>query len=422
MPPRSTVLSRRELYELVWSKPMSKLAQEYGLSDRGLAKLCFRHKVPVPPRGYWAKLAAGASVTQPPFLELRDRSLDQVAIRVSIASMPSEIVAMINKMKTERSARPISDGDALPRPSAPCAPQKSIEATVRYLKSRKPDEDGRIAAIGQGYCGVIIHRDSVERAVPILVAITDGLVRANLLVAAAGTKMMAQSGPDTISFTLTERAKRTKYVPTPEEVEREERRKEKRTRALCRNSWSSIDFGYSKPWPDYVTVFTGDLVVTIDAWADGLRKTWGDGKTQRLETMVPNIVAGIELVLAAVRTRREEREERERRWAELQRRRLLAKARAEREEKRTEYLNRILAMRQEADEIRRWLNSLSREEADAGHADLERMIAWTRERLVRLEHETSLGSVVAGLDGKSLFPDHDDLHDPLGEPPPHPEW
>ena len=71
MPPRSTVLSRRELYELVWSKPMSKLAQEYGLSDRGLAKLCFRHKVPVPPRGYWAKLAAGASVTQPPFLELR---------------------------------------------------------------------------------------------------------------------------------------------------------------------------------------------------------------------------------------------------------------------------------------------------------------------------------------------------------------
>jgi len=59
-------LTREQLYELVWSKPMQHLAKDYGVSDRGLAKLCARNQVPVPPRGYWAKKASGQKVVQPP--------------------------------------------------------------------------------------------------------------------------------------------------------------------------------------------------------------------------------------------------------------------------------------------------------------------------------------------------------------------
>lgn len=83
-----------------------------------------------------------------------------------------------------------------------------------------------------------------------------------------------------------------------------------------------------------MTAWTGELVFSIDAWADGLRKTWGDGKTQRVERMVPEIVAGIELILETIRVRREEREERERQWKILQHRRQLAQARLKREETR----------------------------------------------------------------------------------------
>ncbi len=54
--------TREELYELVWSKPISKLAGEFGLSDVGLAKACKKANIPRPPRGYWAKLAAGKKV------------------------------------------------------------------------------------------------------------------------------------------------------------------------------------------------------------------------------------------------------------------------------------------------------------------------------------------------------------------------
>jgi hypothetical protein len=60
-------ITRRDLYDLVWSKPMSTLAIEFGISDRGLAKVCGRHRIPVPPRGYWAKVAAGEQPKVPPF-------------------------------------------------------------------------------------------------------------------------------------------------------------------------------------------------------------------------------------------------------------------------------------------------------------------------------------------------------------------
>ncbi len=58
-------LTREQLYELVWSKPMQHLVNDYGVSDRAMAKLCARNQVPVPPRGYWAKKSAGQKVVRP---------------------------------------------------------------------------------------------------------------------------------------------------------------------------------------------------------------------------------------------------------------------------------------------------------------------------------------------------------------------
>jgi hypothetical protein len=41
-------LKREALYKMVWSEPVSKLARVYGLSDRGLGKICKRLKFPCP--------------------------------------------------------------------------------------------------------------------------------------------------------------------------------------------------------------------------------------------------------------------------------------------------------------------------------------------------------------------------------------
>ena len=49
-------VTRQELYNLVWSKPMSKLALEYNLSDNGLRKICKKHEIPLPLLGHWQKI------------------------------------------------------------------------------------------------------------------------------------------------------------------------------------------------------------------------------------------------------------------------------------------------------------------------------------------------------------------------------
>src|SRR4051812_10348855 len=61
----SISLTREALYAKVWTSPITHIAKRLGLSDRGLAKLCARHDIPVPPRGWWAKKAAGHRLSQP---------------------------------------------------------------------------------------------------------------------------------------------------------------------------------------------------------------------------------------------------------------------------------------------------------------------------------------------------------------------
>ena len=65
MPRNYITLPRSALYELVWTKPVTELAKEFGISDVALAKRCRSIKIPLPPRGYWARVAAGQKPTAP---------------------------------------------------------------------------------------------------------------------------------------------------------------------------------------------------------------------------------------------------------------------------------------------------------------------------------------------------------------------
>lgn len=60
------MFTREELYELVWTEPVSRLGARLGISGVALGKSCRRHGIPLPPRGYWAKLKVGKQSTRPP--------------------------------------------------------------------------------------------------------------------------------------------------------------------------------------------------------------------------------------------------------------------------------------------------------------------------------------------------------------------
>ena len=69
-------LTRKELYDLVWSEPMSTLCKRFGLSDNGLRKHCKAMDITTPPMGYWAKLNAGHETVKLP-LPSKDTSKKQ---------------------------------------------------------------------------------------------------------------------------------------------------------------------------------------------------------------------------------------------------------------------------------------------------------------------------------------------------------
>lgn len=55
-------LTRKELYDLVWAQPLSRLAKKYKISDNGLRKICKRMNIPIPAMGHWQKIQYGKKV------------------------------------------------------------------------------------------------------------------------------------------------------------------------------------------------------------------------------------------------------------------------------------------------------------------------------------------------------------------------
>lgn len=53
---------RAALYDQVWSRHIYEVAKSYGISDVRLGKVCRKLSVPVPPRGYWARVQHGHGI------------------------------------------------------------------------------------------------------------------------------------------------------------------------------------------------------------------------------------------------------------------------------------------------------------------------------------------------------------------------
>jgi len=64
VPKSAKSFSRKELYDLVWSRPGREIAKEVGVSDVALSKACRKANIPRPGLGYWARKVFGKPVVQ----------------------------------------------------------------------------------------------------------------------------------------------------------------------------------------------------------------------------------------------------------------------------------------------------------------------------------------------------------------------
>ncbi len=81
MPPDESsgiTIARDELYRLVWTGPMNKLAASYGLTGPELKWLCNKHEIPTPRAGHWSRVKFGKAVQNTPLPRASDLSFEVV--------------------------------------------------------------------------------------------------------------------------------------------------------------------------------------------------------------------------------------------------------------------------------------------------------------------------------------------------------
>lgn len=316
--------TREELHRLVWSKPLLRLAKEYGLSDVGLAKVCRRHDIPLPKVGHWSKIAAGHHVPVPSL------GGDGQAV-VEFQGSPSLKNTPLDPSHKARLAealakRPIEAAAADVAQLAPWT-RKTAQAL-----GRKPDGQGWLYGRENTF-SVRISQGTRERAIRILHCLETALGAAGMQWETSEKhrcvvgKLLGQ----TVRFALSENFHRTEHVTKHP-----------------RFDWNERTYAYH---------FTGDLTIRIDGWYEG-RKSWSDGKTQRLEEKLPQVVEGMFAAAEAMKRRADEQAEWKRRFEEEQELRRQQEI-ATRKEK--EFLDSALeeaAAWQQADLLRRYVGHL----------------------------------------------------------------
>lgn len=267
----ATTISRQDLFTRVWDTPMRKLAAEFAISDVGLAKVCRKHDIPVPPVGYWAKVAHGKPTTRP--------LLPPHAVQsISFVGQSDAHAPKARRVKSEEFFVELQVPDDLTS-LAPFA-----AATHRALTKAKPAEKGLITSGSSTTITCAVSPQSVERAARLLDAVERALpaVNARLFHDRAASRVGVQVADEPISFSLTEETKRSETLIRHPKYEYLNRR-------------------------EYAYTSTGQLQLSIDGEFVG-RRTWSDGKCQRLENKLGDFVVGLVEAARGVTQLRAERE------------------------------------------------------------------------------------------------------------------
>ena len=105
------VVSRKELFELVWAQPMLKVAKQFGVSSSYMARVCTSMYVPRPERGYWARLAVGQKDRKPALPKARPGDVLSWGRGADLSDAPKTIpqAPAIESMPTRRSIRKHSE-------------------------------------------------------------------------------------------------------------------------------------------------------------------------------------------------------------------------------------------------------------------------------------------------------------------------
>lgn len=367
-------VSREELYEQVWSKPMTKVAADYGVTGTALKKTCDRHHIPTPERGYWAKLEYGKRVNKEALPPSAEPNLALVRIAGSSEQHLSPSVREAKEKARDRldkhaAANPLLVAASEPTPSI--VESQSLAATRRAISKARPDDQGFAIVRSKGVVPLKIAPASIERGIRILSQLFALAETQGHLSKATEDGLVLVVENESIAFGLEEQPEKTLHQPTPAELKRRDER---------------ARWGYTtNPWPKYDQSPSGKLAIVIHVNPySGLRRIYSDGRAQALERMLPDILAGFVGHAAFISERRRQNEEQQRRHRDAEARRRREEAFNSCEKRRMEFMDAVHEQLTHRDKLTAVLTHLENTTSEDS-ARISAMATWIRQRLKQID-------------------------------------
>lgn len=374
--PRVRRVKREELYTMVWTTPMTKLGEELGVSGNGLAKICDRLEVPYPPRGHWAKKAAGKRVVQ---YKLPARKAD-IPESVDIHRTRPKPLPRPEVVQSSRAAAEKVEGISVPETMEDLHPRVKAWVAEHKKEQREREMEGRRRGRDSWWARSPIP-DLTERDL-YRFRVSSAIFRA---VEKAGGRIEASPISGRICFLA--QGHKVECSIVEKLVKSLKPRDQTRT-------WTA--------YPDHHQsglASSGFLRVTFTTYVEGGKPQWIENDKTKIASMLPEIVGAILAAGPVLERQKQEREDRERRYREEETRRYEARQRKELDDK---HWNRFREFAGNWEERARLLVFIAELEArldsdgatQLGERTLVEWVAWAKDRAEALD---PLGNGAEGM-------------------------
>lgn len=399
------IFTRRELYDLVWSKPVTHLAKELALSDVAIHKICRRHDIPKPPVGWWARKQAGKPVRQTPLPELEDGRETQITIASADLGREGAAFAGIREQARVRAAQvPEADGRAHP----------VVERTIAELRKARASDIGLVATTGVGLIACSVSPASVDRLEVILTRVAHAALLQGFTLVAGERPAVFRSAEETVSFTVSGTYRRVKHVLTEAEEASLRAWERKREQTRSRDPWDVSLWSGRPRSAEWDHIPTGQLSFEFESVymmeGPSPRRSFRDAKIQRLENMASDIAVGLAVLAAAKAEARRRREARDREIEEARRERERHARLKHVDDRRRAGVSDVLRELDDIGKLRQLTGQLEREGVQALSPRVTMFLSRLEQDLARREARLSAHGLEARFEEDRLFGDDDD-HD-----------
>lgn len=278
------VLLREELYERVWTTSVHRLAKEFGYSDVGLSKLCHKHQIPTPGLGYWRRVELGQKPPRTPLPTVEQPSPYQIELTIR-DHVPGQ-------KKPDKADVPVV---AVPSDKALSHPL--VVRLERLFRDAKKDEKSLLVPRAGRASHLMVTEGTFPRALQIGNALFTACEEHSIQVVwpkEDGASLTLIHDSETVGFCISEVLETRAHTASKEDIDRKKK-----------------DYWWSAPKWDYTP--TGLLRISLlSGETTSTRKNWSDGRKHRLEECLGEVIAGVGVLVQALKKVKADRK----RWHE----------------------------------------------------------------------------------------------------------